>query len=547
MAVRFLQIMREKMRSFTKIIEQSNVDGIDALTANADKNVHPFIAPCCVIGNGGYIAMDFGTEICGRLHILFAANEGGAVRVRLGESVAECYAELGENNAGNNHSLRDCVYPTVALSDFSTSESGFRFARIDAVQGNVGIIKVFAEESNNSLQIRGSFSCSDDKLNKIFDTAAKTISLCVRDEEIWDGIKRDRLVWIGDFYPELLGACALYGNIPQFRKVLDSVKQFDNAWVNLIPAYSAWWLICLEKYFSLTDDRDYVRESLQYIHKILKQFDGIVKENGEVSYDDCSLRIFQGNEFFVDWPTNFTEDSKTGWRYLLIFAMNKTKDLLSQFDEDTSVADSVKQKLDLWNFKPSEFKQVTALGVLADKIDMSEACRLLTKGGAQGMTAFMGCIIVEALEKIGEGQFALELVKEYYGAMLDLGATTFWEDFDIEWAKDNPSAIDELPTPERKNIHADYGRFCYTGLRHSLCHGWSSGFIDFFYGYILGIKNRGDAFGKVSVTPHLCGLTHAQGTLPTVYGDISVSCKVVDGHVETTVSVPDGVTRIVCE
>lgn len=532
------------MKSFTRIIEQINVVDVEALAKNYEQSVHPFIAPCCTVKKGGYVAVDFGTEICGRLHVLFAVNEGGAVRIRLGESVAEAYAELGENNAGNNHSLRDCVYPVVSLSDFSTTESGFRFARIDAVEGDVRIIKIFAEASDNDLQIRGSFRCSDDKLNKIFDTAARTISLCVRKDEIWDGVKRDRLVWIGDFYPELLGAYALYGNIPQFTKVLDLVKQFDEAWVNLIPAYSAWWLICLEKYFRLTADKRYVYENLQYVHKILRQFDGIVKQNGEVSYDESTLRIFQGNEFFIDWPTNFTEDSKTGWRYLLILAMNKTKDLLAQFDEDFSVAESVKSRLDGWHYKPSTFKQVTALGVLADKIGKDEACALLKKGGAQGMTAFMGCVIVEALEKIGEGDFALQLIEEYYGKMLDFGATTFWEDFDVDWTKDNPSAIDALPVPDRKNIHADYGKFCYTGLRHSLCHGWSSGFIDFFYGYVLGIKSQDDAYKTVSVTPHLCGLSYVQGTLPTVYGDIFVSHKVVDGKVESVVKLPEGVTQI---
>ncbi len=27
----------------------------------------------------------------------------------------------------------------------------------------------------------------------------------------------------------------------------------------------------------------------------------------------------------------------------------------------------------------------------------------------------------------------LPIIKEYFGAMLSRGATTFWEDFDMEW------------------------------------------------------------------------------------------------------------------
>ena len=39
---------------------------------------------------------------------------------------------------------------------------------------------------------------NDNQLNQIFETAAYTLSLCVHNSMIWDGIKRDRFVWIGD-------------------------------------------------------------------------------------------------------------------------------------------------------------------------------------------------------------------------------------------------------------------------------------------------------------------------------------------------------------
>ena len=55
-------------------------------------------------------------------------------------------------------------------------------------------------------------------------------------------------------------------------------------------------------------------------------------------------------------------------------------------------------------------------------------------------------------------------------AMLDLGATTFWENFTYQ-EQINAVGIDELPDPTRFNIHADGGAHCYIGLRASLCHG----------------------------------------------------------------------------
>lgn len=179
---------------------------------------------------------------------------------------------------------------------------------------------------------------------------------------------------------------------------------------------------------------------------------------------------------------------------------------------------------------------------MAGKISAGEAKPLLMQGRANGMTCFMGFAIIEALRTAGEGEFALSVIKEYYGEMLALGATTFWEDFDIGWLKDNPLPIDAMPDNVRKNIHADYGKFCYLGLRHSLCHGWSSGFIAFFFSYILGVIPIENGYKKIKIEPHLCGLSCAEGKIPTEYGVIKLKHGADGGKIETTIELPDGVT-----
>jgi hypothetical protein len=62
--------------------------------------------------------------------------------------------------------------------------------------------------------------------------------------------------------------------------------------------------------------------------------------------------------------------------------------------------------------------------------------------------------------------------------MLAKGATTFWEDFDLDWCE-NSSTIDRFPKKGQRDIHGDFGAYCYLGFRHSLCHGWSSAVIRF--------------------------------------------------------------------
>ena len=99
---------------------------------------------------------------------------------------------------------------------------------------------------------------------------------------------------------------------------------------------------------------------------------------------------------------------------------------------------------------------------------------VMAVGGARGMSTFYGYYVLQARARAGDVRGCLECIREYWGGMLALGATTFWEDFDIEWAKD-AVGIDELVPEGARDIHGDFGNYCYKGFRHSLCHGWASG------------------------------------------------------------------------
>ena len=179
----------------------------------------------------------------------------------------------------------------------------------------------------------------------------------------------------------------------------------------------------------------------------------------------------------------------------------------------------------------SEFKQVTALGVLCGKLGGEEAKTALKKDGIAGTSAFMSFAVIEALKKLGDGESALVFIRDYFGAMIDLGATTFWEDFDGAWLNENPLPLDALPDPSRKNIHADFGKFCYKGLRHSLCHGWSCGFTDFLYSFVLGVTPTDVGYKRIKIEPYLCGMENVFGMIPTGYGDITVDFRSENGKI----------------
>jgi hypothetical protein len=153
---------------------------------------------------------------------------------------------------------------------------------------------------------------------------------------------------------------------------------------------------------------------------------------------------------------------------------------------------------------------------------------VLKVGGAKKFSTFYGYYMLEAMAKAGK----------YKEAMLDLGATTFWEDFNIEWLP-NASRIDELVPEGKVDIHGDFGAYCYVGHRHSFAHGWASGPTSWLSEHVLGIKVAEPGGKAYSVKPNLGNLTFAEGTFPTKYGLIKVKhTKDANGKVVSEIDAP---------
>ena len=155
------------------------------------------------LNKGGRIVLDFGKQIHGCLRILVNEMQqdvnASKVRISVGESVVEAITPLGENNAGNYHSIRDGEYNLPWNCDFTTTRTGFRFACIDLIDTDyLEIMCIVAETEMPYLERKGFFKSNDELINKIADTAVYTATVCTQNDVIWDGIKRDRLVWMGD-------------------------------------------------------------------------------------------------------------------------------------------------------------------------------------------------------------------------------------------------------------------------------------------------------------------------------------------------------------
>ena len=169
---------------------------------------------------------------------------------------------------------------------------------------------------------------------------------------------------------------------------------------------------------------------------------------------------------------------------------------------------------------------------------------VLKIGGPRNISTFYGFYVLQALAKSGDADTALDFIRTYWGAMLDLGATTFWEDFNLDWLP-NAGRIDELVPAGKKDIHSDFGAYCYKGFRHSLCHGWSSGPAAWLIAHVLGIQPVEVGCKTVRIKPFLGDLKWAEGSFPTPLGVIKVRHeKQADGTLKSDIRAPAGITLV---
>lgn len=493
----------------------------------------------CTMGEGSWFILDFGKELHGglRIHCGSGSAKGARVRLRFGESVSEACSTVGKRGASNDHAVRDdeVVLPSFGSRYFG--DSGFRFVRVDSPGAkSVCIEAVVAEETLLDIPRLGSFRCNDGRVNAVFDTAVRTLHLCMQDY-VWDGIKRDRLVWQGDMHPELMGALAVFGDTAVFRRSLDYSRDTTPAGGRMqsIVTYTLWWIRCQRALYDYSGDRDYLARQGEYLKKVV-----------EVYARDYARDLEGGMASFLDWPTHDNPAAETvGARSLKVMAFEDAAFLAGvlgdgETERTASLAAAGLRRL---GFDPNGNKQAAALSAIAGTLDPARAyADVLGRGGVKGVSTFYGYYMLEAMSLAGETVCGLGTLRDYWGGMLDMGATSFWEDFDVAWM-DGSFRIDEMPVPGKRDVHGDFGKYCYVGFRHSLCHGWSCGPAPWLINNVLGIRPLEPGCRRVAVKPDLGGLEWAEGAMALPCGG-KVEVKVrkdASGKVSVDAKAPPGV------
>lgn len=503
------------------------------------------------------VLLDFDCEVVGCLTVSISCEAPAHVRIDYEEE-----AELAQRRDQLACSWYKLVYDEYDLEPgrhtlISRGRRGFRFVSIGVTsEEDVTVHAVSAENGTHPVVQRGLFRCSDDRLNRIWDISAATAKACMQ-SFYEDGVKRDGLLWIGDYRVTFLSSYYLTGDASLARKSLLIIRDSQYE-CGALPACSArggaeqhgpdkaisympnipgdgqnkWcilnymcdYILAIDEYVRLTGDRSILPEimpSAVSAAKFLLTLTDLDTPGKWYIDDYLSKRDAYGLNYTIltDCTMNpkncFSSKGGLLLQYLaslgaLVFLSEKAEDTAS-----TEWAKDVAARLDAhllehyYNAPHAQYldqkrqkfcdisQYATPYAILAGKEDEIGMQRMMRS--VMPALGFAMAWRIEVMFMKGFVREAIRDISSAWGKMLDADSRTCWERLDV---------------PEMNATH-------YYDAIGSFCHGWTSSPAWQLPSWIVGIRAEDDGFRKVTVAPNLDLLDFAEATVPTPNGDIT--------------------------
>jgi hypothetical protein len=518
-----------------------------------------------VLRPGASLVLDFGEELVGVVELAATADDATTVELIEGEDLEEALM-VKDPFAPDHwyHQPRDILPVAAGVQTLRTQgRRAFRF--VNAIVHGPGHLRLRSARmilEHAPVTDRGAFRCSDPVLNDAWQISRRTTRLCMQGY-YEDGVKRDGMLWIGDYRVTFLCAHYLFGDAALARRSLEMFAQCRrpdgsltavalHAGGHLFPRISYLgdlsqpgglheWVLdnyCADfvsgvwEYVLHTGDTALARELAPVTRGVLDYLATV----------DLSTAA-PGRNFITDNQPE-TKDwwgSRAALGYQLAAAFGdaaKLCDLLG----DATLAEQCRQ----W--------RTTRLGETVDKFgdpaqasarddlpaeatrswhahaaafhagaltpaDLRRIFPLLQQDAnvRRPMAGFMEFYLLQAWLGAGLVREALAEMRSYYGQMLRSGATTTWELVDRR-----EPGIDHIQPAGRSH-----------------CHGWSAGPANHLSAHILGVMPTSPGYRTVDIRPALGDLAWAEGVVPTPHGEIHVS---LTGPMTGEIALPAGIT-----
>ncbi|OCX53061.1 alpha-rhamnosidase [Mucilaginibacter sp. PPCGB 2223] len=463
--------------------------------------------------------LDFGKETFGfvKLHGL---KGKGKLHIYYGESKEEAlsvdHCETLDELTINEPAKKDSV---MELS------KALRYVNVQFDSGiSVDSVSMLYEYA--PLTERGSFKCSDEEINNIYDISKYTLHLATREFFI-DGIKRDRWIWSGDAYQSYAMNYYSFFDSPTVTRTILALRGKDpvTSHINTIMDYTFYWFLSINDYYQYTGDKTFIKQFYPRMQTLMDYCLARRDKNG-------MMAGLPGDWLFIDWADGLSKKGELSFEQLLFCRSLETMAICAKQYGDVegaakyqALADDMKVKIFklYWNDQKHALVHSLIDGQQSDNVtrytnmfaiffnyfneqqkqDVKKSV-LLNDNIQKITTPYMRFYELEALCAMGEQDYVLKQMKDYWGGMLKLGATSFWEEYN--------------PTKSGADIYAMYGR----PFGKSLCHAWGASPIYLLGKYYMGVKPTGPGYSTYQIEPVLGGLKWMSGSVPTPDGNIDV-------------------------
>ncbi|MBM7564063.1 hypothetical protein JOC55_000995 [Paenibacillus sacheonensis] len=407
------------------------------------------------------------------------------------------------------------------------------------------------------------FRCSDPKLQRIWEIAEHTVRICMQDAFV-DSPSREQQQWMGDGRWQALYQTMYSGDGRLHRKLLEQIGQSQD-WQGMtaqrypdghhnyppIPSFCLHWISSFGEYVSAYGDDGLLAEWWPNIIQALRWFSGFENDEGLLEDVPYWAYVDAGEAPLGRWPDVERGGIVTSLNLLYLEAMQSAATYAERLRDREAekhykkacnrLADRIRNTL--WLPSIGAYSDCRADGRLS--VLYSESCNALAlvllheaedercdaiyravfapeaEARAVKASPFFMMVVFRALLKLNREDRLLELVRERYGRMVDAGATSVWEWWDLFYANET-------------------GEICFS----SASHAWGSMPVYAFSYVILGIRPLEAANRLVRIKPLLPeGMMWAEGSVPTAYGAMAVRVERSPERPEimqAVITVPDG-------
>ena len=476
-----------------------------------DPNQVPYteepVSPKVITEQAGGVLYDF-CRMLNHASLAFHFSGVEEITVAYGESEAEAL------------DLDWCYYKQEHVkADTITRQRAFRYVFIPQVKK--GQVELKATHRQVVIPVRASFTCDNDKLNRIWEVAKETYVLC---SELFfiDGIKRDRWIWAGDAYQSFFVNPYLFFDPEISMRTIRAVRgnTHIDQHLNTIVDYSMLWLISLWNEYVNYGDAAFLKEMLPKAKSMMELLLAQTDEKGFLYGRDRDW-------IYIDWAEMDKEGTISAEQILLWKCLQVMAKLIAVTGEGSS--DAVHQESTFYEEQANRLKDnifqyfwdeekkafidcyesgrrnitrhANIFAVLFDLVEEGQAKDiiegvLLNERIPAITTPYFKFYELDVLGKTGHLDIVMDNILSYWGGMLDEGAVTFWEQYD--------------PTKSGKEHYEMYG----DPFGKSLCHAWAASPIYLIGRYFLGVRPTSVGYATYEVSPAFVFFKHFEATVP---------------------------------